>query len=59
MNQPRNTTKCPECGEWAEIPVVGIGVGEQQCGPASCESCGWIEPIPEEPEWDELEWEEP
>ena len=36
--------KCPICGEEASMPTVDIGVGEQQCGPAYCESCQWIQP---------------
>ena len=31
---------CPFCGsENVDIPMVDIGVGEQQCGPATCVDC--------------------
>ncbi len=33
--------QCPFCKSNAvEVPTVDIGVGNQQCGPASCEECG-------------------
>jgi len=35
--------QCPSCGADAEFPEIDIGVGWIQCGPASCEACGWIE----------------
>jgi len=32
--------KCPFCGsENVEVPTVDIGVGDAQCGPASCRDC--------------------
>jgi predicted RNA-binding Zn-ribbon protein involved in translation (DUF1610 family) len=40
--------KCPRCGSEAECETDDIGVGEQQCGPYSCDACGWREPISEE-----------
>lgn len=51
--------KCPECGSTqVEVPTVDIGVGEQQCAPASCLDCGWVEKYPEllpvEGEFDDL-----
>jgi hypothetical protein len=41
-NKEKNM-KCPECGEELEIPVVDIGVGNQQIGPAFCPECHWEE----------------
>jgi predicted Zn-ribbon and HTH transcriptional regulator len=39
---------CPECdSENVEVPTVDIGVGEQQCAPASCLDCGWVQPMPD------------
>jgi len=35
--------QCPSCGADAEFPEIDIGVGGIQCGPASCEACGWAE----------------
>lgn len=46
-DHPVHTEKCPVCGRWAPYPVVDIGVGEQQCGPAMC-GCGWVQPEPDE-----------
>lgn len=35
---------CPNCENgYAVCDTVDNGVGNQQCGPYSCESCGWIE----------------
>ncbi len=32
--------KCPFCGsDDVEVPMVDIGVGETQCGPAQCLEC--------------------
>lgn len=32
---------CPFCKSTnVDVPMVDIGVGEQQCGPASCLDCG-------------------
>jgi hypothetical protein len=32
--------KCPFCGSTnVDVPMVDIGVGEQQCGPAACLDC--------------------
>lgn len=32
---------CPFCGSKSiDVPTVDIGVGEQQCAPASCNDCG-------------------
>lgn len=39
-------TKCPKCGAIAVADFVDIGVGMQQCGPYSCETCGWQEEVP-------------
>lgn len=39
---------CPNCKIGIAIcDTVDNGVGEQQCGPYSCEACGWIEPMPQ------------
>ncbi len=32
--------KCTYCNCKADVPMVDIGVGEQQCGPAECPNCG-------------------
>lgn len=38
--------KCPVCCEEATCDEIDIGVGVQQCGPYGCESCGWVQPMP-------------
>ena len=35
--------ECPKCGKIAVADFVDNGVGMQQCGPFSCEACGWVE----------------
>lgn len=43
---------CPKCGSTnVDVPTVDIGVGEQQCAPATCMDCNWQEPYPE-PDFD-------
>ena len=39
---------CPKCGNRAEVPTVDNGVGEEQCGPAYCDNCHWVEESPSE-----------
>ena len=35
--------ECPVCGSEMTYPTVYIGVGMQQCGPAGCEECHYVE----------------
>ncbi len=37
---PEPTDKCPYCDEVCYADFVDIGIGNQQCGPYHCESCG-------------------
>ena len=37
--------KCPRCNEECDYPTVDIGVGEIQCGAASCDNCYWVEGV--------------
>lgn len=41
--QPEKIRECPYCNALCEADWVDIGVGEQQCGPFHCESCGATE----------------
>jgi len=46
MTYAFDQSPCPRCGETAVADFVDNGVGMQQCGPFSCEACGWTEPPP-------------
>jgi hypothetical protein len=36
--------KCPYCGgEEVDVPMVDIGVGSIQCGPAMCYTCNSVQ----------------
>jgi hypothetical protein len=53
--------RCPECGNTVEYPTVDIGIGEVQCGPASCPECNWAEEDPKdksEAGFGEIPWDE-
>ncbi|MGH7164463.1 MAG: hypothetical protein ACREIS_02930 [Nitrospiraceae bacterium] len=35
---------CPKCGsDNIDVPMVDNGVGMQQCSPAGCLNCGWVQ----------------
>lgn len=46
MGEP-GEMECPNCGAVAHFDTVDNGIAEMQCGPAVCQSCGWIEDQPD------------